>query len=605
MCGFLINFSLNKNININKTFQSAKLIGHRGPDDFHFYRDGNYFLGIFYRLSIQDLTTKGRQPMISKCKRYIIFFNGEIYNKEKLKKKIDVRLKGSSDTEVILNLFIKYKTKFVSYLEGMFSIIIYDNVKKNCYFFRDQFGIKPLYYLKNQNQIIVSSEIKPIINFKKSVSINQKSIIDFFFLQKMDYEDQTFFKDIKSLPPGRLMTFGKKTFIKSYWSLNKKKTKTNYISAKKDIKELYLKSVKKHLLSDVNVGLMISGGSDSSSLFNTMKNMLDYNINCFSYYFSKQKENSESISLKKLSIKNLNLIEIAPKDIINNFNEVIRTVESPLTSMRQIADFLTYRKASKTNKVILLGHGGDEIFGGYIQNIIRMIIQKGSINQKVNELINFFINKKKTFLDREKFLVDILMNLTNDNLSTKDCNHYFNVDLFNHDFLDNNISEKTFLDTRYNENFNLTQKSQAKDIFEVSLPRNLKYCDRLSMKNGIEARVPFLDTNFVEYGFNLKNDFKYRDNISRWIFKKINKEVKLHKLKESVPDPQKIWLTTHLNEFFLDTINSIYFKNLGIFNKKNVINEFNLLKKGKINNSFLIFQILSFVKFYNIFFRKN
>ena len=125
------------------------------------------------------------------------------------------------------------------------------------------------------------------------------------------------------------------------------------------------------------------------------------------------------------------------------------------------------------------------------------------------------------------------------------------------------------------------------------------------MKNGIEARVPFLDTKFVEYSFNLKNDFKYRDNTSRWIFKKINKNVRLHKFKDSVPDPQKIWLSTHLNEFFLDTINSIYFKNLGIFNKKKLLDEFDLLKKDKINNSFLIFQILSFVKFHYLFFKKN
>ena len=122
-----------------------------------------------------------------------------------------------------------------------------------------------------------------------------------------------------------------------------------------------------------------------------------------------------------------------------------------------------------------------------------------SESEKSIEKVYFFkndrdLNKKKTKLDREKFLVDILMNLTSDNLSTKDCNHYFNINLFNDDFLNDNISEKTFLNTRFNENFNLTQKSQAKDIFEVSLPRNLKYCDRLSMKNGIEARVPFLDT---------------------------------------------------------------------------------------------------------------
>ena len=598
MCGFFAVFNNNKILNKKKIMESSKLISHRGPDDSSNFLDNNFY-GIFYRLSIQDLSLNGRQPMLSKCKNYLILFNGEIYNKDECRNKIANNLKGSSDTEVILNLFLKYNINFTKYIQGMYAILIYDLNKKKIFIFRDPYGIKPVYYAINNNNIVISSEIKPILNFIKKKSLNYKSTLDFFFKQQMDHWDNTFFEGVKALPPGNYLTYKKSVAVKKFANFPKQSMSDNQNIAEINLKKYFEESIKKHLLSDVKISLMVSGGTDSNSLFKAISKNLNYDPDCYTYFFKNYKS-SEYYNLKKLKIKNIHEFEVTPNVIAKNINKVIEIVESPLTSIRQIADYEIYKMASKKNKVILVGHGGDEIFAGYDQNIIRMIIKKGSIYKKINNLLKF-INKRKKPKERQEYLTNIIMNLSYQNLSTKDCDSYFNIDLFNKDFLNSNLDEKYFKDKHF-KNFDIVKKSQLRDIFEISLPRNLKYCDRLSMAHGLEARVPFLDLNFSNYSLNLNDNLKYKKDISRWIFKKINKKLNLPKYKSSVPDPQSLWLKKYFFNDIYKTFKSIDEKKLNIFNKKDLINYLKLYKKKKKFNSFLIFQIYSFCKFYEKFF---
>ena len=224
MCGYLFILSKkNSPINKEKFLKSSKYIEHRGPDDFSSFYHENIAM-CFYRLSIRDLSLKGRQPMFSFTKKNIILFNGEIYNSKSLKNRIDQKkLLGNSDTEILVNLFEKYKQNSLDDLKGMFSFVVYDFEKKKCFLARDRFGIKPLYYYNDENYLIVSSEIKPILSFTKKVEFNDSSFGDFFFKGHMDHGENTFFKNIKSLAPAHYKIISKTTEqTKRYWNILEK-----------------------------------------------------------------------------------------------------------------------------------------------------------------------------------------------------------------------------------------------------------------------------------------------------------------------------------------------------------------------------------------------
>ena len=327
----------------------------------------------FYRLSIMDLSLNGRQPMKSFTGRFIMVYNGEIYNKEELKKKINTKkLKGTSDTEILLNLFEKYSFKFLDYLDGMYSFVIYDTKNNKLFFARDRFGIKPLYYFENENYFFFSSEIKPIIDYTKNSDLNSKSVYDFFMNQRMDHFDNTFFKNINSVEPAQYGQINNnKIKLSKYWNINSPNLNINDKNALSKLKNLFSEAVKNHLLSDVNVGLFLSGGTDSTALAHKISEYKK-DITTYTYDFVNSGKYGELSKAKKISnqlnLKNLNC-EIDSKYVKKNFDKLTETLESPFTSIRLFGDFNLYEKCSTNKtKVILIGHGGDELLAGYKYN---------------------------------------------------------------------------------------------------------------------------------------------------------------------------------------------------------------------------------------------
>ena len=266
MCGIGGIFQANRSNNI----ELSKLIGaikHRGPDNTGTWFDKNISLGNT-RLKVVDLDEKSNQPFKSANGKYIIIFNGEIYNYKELKKNYNIKTNTNSDTEVIVELFSKVGVKSFNLLDGMFSIAIYDIHNSKLYLSRDPFGIKPLYYSLKNKKLIFCSEIKGIINQNSHFNQNDKSIIDFIKWGGLDHSNQTWFKNIFSLNPGSFIVIDKKFLIvekKFYFlnaAVNKKKIK------KKDIpyqfKTLLNKSVKDQSETVRSIGSNLSGGVDSS-----------------------------------------------------------------------------------------------------------------------------------------------------------------------------------------------------------------------------------------------------------------------------------------------------------------------------------------------------
>ncbi len=610
MCGFFFIKKKRKyNFDRNKINSACKLLSHRGPDDHKIFSNDDIFIE-FFRLSIQDLSKNGMQPMISKSRKNIIIFNGEIYNFKKLKKYLgNIKLISNSDTEVILNLYEKIGNKIFEKIEGMFSFIIYNFETKKILAARDQFGIKPLYFFENDKSLIFSSEIKPILKYLNEIEINNDSLSEYFFLGKQDHSNKTFFKNIKAIEPSHYYYFNNNKKIKyKYWSIfsNSKHNK----SEKQNINKLYKmmsENFDKYLISDKKVGVFLSSGVDSSSIASFVSKKVDYKIDSFTYDFKDSYSFGESknakITSKKLKINNFTYT-LDPKEVVNKFDKLTNILESPFTSIRLFAINGLYELAkSKKYNVIIEGAGGDEILGGYNYNLFPYYLDKSkSTNKIMKYFIDFALKSKKGF---ETEMLNRISTLSLQGASTSDATPFVDINCFNKDYLDKIISEKFYENNDPLINFrkmNCLQRSQIQDIKYIKLPRNLKYTDRISMNNNIETRLPFLDINVAKYCFNLSNSLKIRDNTNRWIMKeslkKITQKIKFKKNKKTIADPQTKWFKTHLKDFFSDNINSLSFRNLGIFNEKYIIEKFNKFVKEENNaTSFQFLQIISSYRF--------
>lgn len=615
MCGFFfVKKKIAHEFNIKKLNNSANLLSHRGPDDSKSFINDDIFVK-FFRLSIQDLSSNGMQPMLSKSKNIMIVFNGEIYNFKKLRKHLKIKhFKSNSDTEVLLNLYEEMGTKVFKLIKGMFSILIYNLKTKKILVARDQFGIKPLYVSETHESIIFSSEIKPILNYNKKNNLNYRSMAEFLLLGKQDHQNITFFEGVEAVKPSYYYKYNKNHIIKKkYWSIfSNNHRKQNEKLTIDRLNNLIDFKIDDYLISDKKIGVFMSSGIDSTSLASLVNQKTNYKIDSFTYDFKNNYNLGESdvakLNAKKIGINN-HKVFLTSNDIINDFEELSSLMESPFTSIRLFAVKKLYELAKKEKyNVIIEGTGGDEILGGYSYNYLPYLMDKNKDPKKIlNDLLQFSIkSKKNTAIE----LLNRIMTLSIQGASTTDSTPFVDVNVFDNNFLDSHLSENFYkLDTKNFVGFSKMshlQKSQIQDISNIKLPRNLKFTDRLSMANHIETRVPFLDSDIAKFCFNLGNEFKLRDNINRWIMKEIlkkrSKSLKFKKNKKSIADPQSHWLKTELKDYFMDNIGSRDFHNLGIFNQKYLINKFaSFVKNKNSESSFQYFQILSTYKFIKTF----
>ena len=607
MCGFIVYYNLNNNFKLSKKnfVKASKEIQHRGPDDMGSFFHENVNM-IFYRLSIIDKSKNGRQPMVSQSGRYVIVFNGEIYNARELKSKINniSNLRGSSDTEILINLYEKYGEKMLKFLKGMFSFVIYDKKNNSIFTARDRFGIKPLYYFIDENQILFSSEIKPILSYLKNFTFEEKSFANFFFKQELDSGNNTFFKDIKNHEPSVYKVFSKK-FTKSikYWDICDLKIEENNKNKIEYLSTLINTSINQHLVSDTKISLLLSGGLDSSVLCNLISKNYEKKIETFTYDFlnNDKGESKKAKSISKfLNFKNNNTL-VKPNYILDNFEKICLELESPFTSIRLFGLRKVYAKIhSKGFKVALEGSGGDEILGGYHYNYLFYLLDMHSRDNK--KLLNYLKKHNK-----EKIL-NYIITLSYQNGSTKDSTPFIHSNLYKNEFMHSVLDEKFFANYNFNKKLNFLQKSQMVDIAHVNLPRSLKYMDRLAMNSSVENRVPLLDHDLASYCFNLNNDSKINNNQTRFIMKEIFKKYPVYKFftktKNIIVDPQKNWLGNELFDYFYDEVNSLEVKNSFFFNQEKILNQLIKLKKNELNNSFQLFQILTSIIFIKAFKKK-
>ncbi|WP_050789259.1 asparagine synthase (glutamine-hydrolyzing) [Vibrio brasiliensis] len=376
MCGFVGLVDFSGGFRSDFLDSMANAINHRGPDDSgtYFSEKDSYHIGLAHkRLSIQDLSNNGHQPMVSSCKDYIIVFNGEVYNFDGIKKELKLlnyHFKSNSDTEVILYSYMEWGDKCLEKFIGMFAICIYNKQDDSLFIARDRLGVKPLYYYLNEDVFLFSSELKSFHshpNFRESKTINTEALASFFQYGYIN-GPITIFDGAYKLEPGTFMIFdlSKGAFeVKTYWSIDdcftQKKINLSESDLVDELESLLVDSYKLRTVSDVPYGVFLSGGYDSVSVASLLSKKTDTRIKTFTIGFD-DRDYDESEQARELSQylgtdhKQLILTEDDLLDILHELPEIF---DEPFGDSSSIPTIAVSRLAAQDVKVVLSGDGGE------------------------------------------------------------------------------------------------------------------------------------------------------------------------------------------------------------------------------------------------------
>ena len=509
MCGIFAIYDFNGNINITDKFlkNHGSILKHRGPDDYGVFFD-RFCAFSFRRLSIIDLSSKGSQPMYSDDKRFVIVFNGELFNYIEIRsllRKEGVHFKSNSDTEVLLKLFIHFGENFTKYIQGMYAFLIWDRLKHELHICRDRLGIKPLYITKKNNQMIISSEIKGILKYIPSKNMIDESTI-FNYLAKgwSDDTNNTFYQDIKSFPKATYMKIcDGKMSTDTYWELPENGQR-KYDQG--EFRDFFFSNTKLHLQSDVPVATTLSGGMDSSSITaisalykNTIQRLTAFSAHPPETY-NESRWINQIVNFHKLDHKYLKLENNNVSDIINT---ILSYHDEPFLSSDCIYQFLLRKQISNNGyKVLLVGEGGDELLGGY-KRLLYPFLYSLKKDKRESEYINA-LNGSVEFMGMSSNSVlkglDNYNNIINNSLNGQE--NISSYKILNKKFINQNQAQinKSFYPNSNHKNLFIAHLKQH--LTQRHVPYILRMEDRNSMAFNIETRVPFLDHRLIEFVFS-------------------------------------------------------------------------------------------------------
>ncbi|KLA31691.1 Asparagine synthetase [Bacillus cereus] len=495
-----------------KQFENmTSLLYHRGPDDEGYFCDEHIQFG-FRRLSIIDLNA-GHQPLTYENERYVLMFNGEIYNYIELREMLQEQgasFATESDTEVIVALYAKVKEKCVNYFRGMYTFVIWDRQEKKLFGARDHFGIKPLYIAEEGDGIYFASEKKSIMHAIQNKGIDGASLQQYFTYQYAP-EPNTLTTDIHKIEPGHYFVkeIGKELETHCYWKPTfhvSNATKEEHVQAIRDV--LY-DSVKIHMRSDVPVGTFLSGGIDSSIIASIAKEM-NPNLLTFSVGFEHRgfsevdvaKETAEKLGLKNYSVT------VTPKEFMDEFPKIMWHMDDPLADPAAVPLYFVAKEARKHVTVVLSGEGSDELFGGYNiycePNSLKMFSYIPTPGKRVLKSLSGALKegfKGKSFLER--------------GCTPIEDRYYGNAKIFREEekmkfmkYYNENIKYTDVTKPLYNESkaYDDVSKMQYIDMLTWLRGDILLKADKMSTAHSLELRVPFLDKEVFRVASNIPTE---------------------------------------------------------------------------------------------------
>jgi asparagine synthase (glutamine-hydrolysing) len=554
-------------------FQLDKMLSsqhHRGPDATEKYFDSEFCALGHNRLAIIDLSEASNQPFIDHSGRYVLVFNGEIYNYIEIKATLldQYDFRTESDTEVLLAAFIIYGKSCLEKFNGMFGFAIWDNQEKKLFAARDRFGVKPFYYSLFNNTFYFSSEIKALHAAGIPKEPNEKVWASYFAFGSYGMPDETFWSEIVQLPGGHFLEFeDKKQIIKKWYFFEEEVAKQPKNLTLEQAKEQYLillkDSINLRFRADVSVGFNVSGGLDSSVLL-ALVNLREDNskINAYTFY-TNNSEYDELPWVEKMIAQTQNpltkvLLKAEEVPVLSQKMEWQQ--DEPFGGIPTLAYAKIFEQARKDNVLVLLdGQGMDEQWAGYdyyTQNNDATIQGVQDSPYKTKILSDSFLAKAEKPQYPKPFDDEVL-------------------------------------------------NKQYRDLFYTKIPRALRFNDRISMTHSTELREPFLDYRLVEFAFSLPLEYKIKNGITKFILREIASEYFVNDLvfapKRSLQTPQREWLATDLKEWvdqcFAALESSVY---TSWFNVESLQNELKSYFEGNIQSSFHIWQCISFYEMLRI-----
>jgi asparagine synthase (glutamine-hydrolysing) len=575
MCGIsgFRSFNIQNNLNFPVIRQMTDRISHRGPDDAGYFTLDEMGVSTIYqsddlpengraqiafghrRLSILDLSSLGHQPMSSDDGRVTITLNGEIYNYLELRdelRNMGYNFVSESDTEVALYSYHAWGTECFKKFNGMWALAIFDSKNGDLILCRDRMGKKPLFYFQNEDFLIFSSEIKSLFEHTQvPKKANLKKIVNYAgrHYRYVDVDNETFFQNVMQVPKASYMTIDQNGTIdqKEYWSVLPSMNTPDAISqenAVAKLKYLLKDAVELRMRSDVPVGLYLSGGLDSTSIAAMMVNSND-NVQSFSGVTGKGYFDETEYIEALVDAKNIKSTFIYPKpdDLFSTLREMLEFHDEPICTITWYSNYLINKEVANTDiKVILTGHGGDELFAGYWDHYHYFFNDIENDKAKLKHEVDCWkvnYNRDYNELDRQRTFIDAAK--INRGMEVEKYSQYMNC--ISPELIAYTSSDDLIFDL--DGVSELSRRLYLELMFET-IPVSLRAEDRNFMAFSTENRVPFLDYRLIEFAFSLPNEYKIKNGFGKFILREamddiLPDKIRLRKDKVGFNAPADEW----------------------------------------------------------------
>jgi asparagine synthase (glutamine-hydrolysing) len=575
-----------------------QIMKHRGPDDEGLLIEKNIGLG-FVRLSILDLSAAGHQPMFSNDDRYVIIFNGEVYNYIEIKEKLNHKysFKSNTDTEVVLNAFIEWGESCLNEFNGMFVFAILDRLSGTLFCARDRFGMKPFFYTNQNDSLIFCSELNPILaQFKNKPTADDEVIANYLILGRSHYSPDTFYKEIKRLAPGHFMKVtGQQIQIKQWYDIDKAYV-GKYYSKPEEYLSDFKDAIQLQLRSDVPVGICLSGGLDSSAISSAvLKFSGHHDFHSYSAVYDSTGRENEIEYIKEFEHSGLQMHYVKPdaKDILKDIDAFIDAFQIPIPGISPYAELKVMELATNYSTVVLSGQGADEVLGGYeycygayLKELLlkakflrfirecRYLLSDGNLLSSMKYMMFFFLpSSLKTFAFSFK------NKLVSESFAAK----YKNAV---HRLVDDFYSFSTLRQFSINH-------------IKYKFEHHLMWSDRSGMLYSLEARFPFIDHRIIEKSIGTDSDLIMSKGYTKSIMRNalsgiLPNKIRDRKQKVGFETPGGEWFrTADFEKMFRDILSSSSFKARKYFNHKKVEQLFEKHISGKVDAADSLWKVLN------------
>lgn len=547
VCGItgIFAFNLVGKINLVNLAAATMCLERRGPDFQDMYHDS--FVGLGHRrLSIIDTSAAGNQPMWDRTGRFGIVFNGEVFNYRELKQQLEakgVSFSSGSDTEVLLNLYIHDREHFLNKLNGFFAFCIYDKQEQTFFLARDRFGIKPLLYLFDEDKFLFASEMKSMLAYGFEKTLDHESLLTYLQLNYIP-APHTIIEQVKKVLPGHWLKISNghlesgRYYEIPYPSEN---TYPDYETAKERLKLLLEQSVQRRLVADVPLGAFLSGGIDSS-VITGLASRHKPDLHTFSIGYRDEKFFDETHYARLVAEKfntHHTVFSLTNDDLYSHVHNILNYIDEPFADSSAIAVYILSKETRKHATVALSGDGADELLAGYNKHAAYYRLLNRGFREQVAGGLGGLLrilpqSRNNPFANKVRQLVKFSEGM---NLNSRDrywswagfCTEQEATQLLHPDVRKQLVSEQ-YLERKHHLLASIPARESMNDVLltdtKLVLPNDmLTKVDLMSMANGLEVRVPFLDYEVVNFLFSLPDDYKINRSIRKRILQDAFREM--------------------------------------------------------------------------------